>query len=325
MATNTLAGLTVQQRTFYSMVLLKRALPALPMMGEGRKDSIGKRMGKTIQWRYLDSFPRATTALTEGQPPSETALTWTTNTATIAQYGAWTKMSDLLVHQGIDANWTEASEAFGEQAGQTLHTILINILAAGTNVRYADAVAGRSSVATANVLDSGEIRRARRILAGANVRAYADGFHALIHPFTTESLMNDSTITNVATYNGGRSSGGAVDLLSGETMQFGGFRFKESTDAPIFAGAGAAGIDVYGSLFYGPDWFGEVDLAAAPVGSVNERTNKVGGIRIMGVPVDQETKSDPLGQYGTLGWKAWYTALILQQFRGLRIEHSNAA
>lgn len=323
MALMTYAGISAQQRNFYSMVLLKRALPSVPMLGEGRKDSIARRQGKTIEWRYLDSFPRATTPLTEGTPPSETAMVWSKSTATVQQFGAWTKLSDLLVHQGIDPVWTEASEAFGEQAGQTLHTVLVNILAAGTNVRYADAVANRVSVATANVLDVAEIRRARRILAGANVRPYSDGYHSLVHPYSMELLTSDATIMSVAQYGAaGSSKREGVDLLDGVVMRFGGFKFIESTDAPVFAGAGAAGIDVYGSLFYGPDWFGEVDLAAAPTGVTNADTNKVSGLRIMGVPIDEPSRSDPLAQYGTIGWKAWYTALILQQFRGVRVEHA---
>lgn len=326
MTTQTLGGLSVQQRSFYSMVLLKRFLPNVCMIGEGRKDSIARRQGRTIEWRFLDSFPRATTPLTEGTPPSDTAQNWTKVTATIAQYGAWTKMSDLLIHQGIDPVWTEASEALGENAGQTVHTVLINVLAAGTNVRYADAVANRASVAAANVYDAAEVRRARRILAGAKVRGYSDGFHALIHPHVMELLTADATVEKVAQYGaGGRSKDGAVDLLAGEVMRYGGFKYMESTDAPIFAGEGASGIDVYGTLHYGPDWFGETDLAAAPIGTANAETNKLSGVQVIGIPLDQRDRADPLGQYGVIGWKTWFVATILQQARGVRVESSAAA
>ncbi len=308
------------------MVLLKRFLPAVVMIGEGKKDSIARRQGKTIEWRYLDSFARATTPLTEGTPPSDTNQSWIKVTATIAQYGAWTKMSDLLMHQGIDPVWTEVAEAFGENAGQTIHTVLINILAAGTNIRYADAVAGRSSVATSNVYDAGENRRARRILAGANVRGYSDGFHALIHPNVMESLVADSTVEKVAQFgSGGESKRDGVNLLDGVVMRYGGFKYMESTDAPIFAGAGAAGIDVYGTLHYGPDWFGETDLAAAPIGSANADTNKLSGVQIIGIPLEQTDRSDPLRQYGVEGWKVeGYVAKILQEPRGLRTESAAA-
>lgn len=327
MAVNTYSSMTAQQRTHYSMILLARLLPSIPMNGQGLKGTIARGMGTTIQWRYLAPFARATTPLTEGSPPSETAMVWTKVEATTAQYGAWTKISDLAMTQAIDPQVAAATAAFGENAGQTLHTVLLNILAAGTNIRYADGVAGRSSVATSNVLDAAEIRRARRILTGANAKAYTDGFHALVHPFSMENLNADTTIEKVAQYgSGGVAKNGGVDLLKGVVMQYGGFSFMESTDAPVFAGTGSSGVDVYGALFFGPDWFGEADLAASPIGNANADTNKVSGISPIVIPANSDDKSDPLNQYGVVGWKALgYVAKILQQERGLRLEHGVAA
>lgn len=326
MVVNTLSSMTNQQRTHYSMILLARLLPSIPMHGQGMKGSIARGQGTTIQWRYLAPFARATTPLTEGSPPSESAMVWSKVEATTAQYGAWTKISDIAMTQAIDPQVAAATAAFGENAGQTLHTVLINILAAGTNIRYADAVAGRSSVATSNVLDAAEIRRARRILTGGNAKAYSDGYHALVHPFAMENLNADTTIEKVAQYgSGGVSKQGGVDLLKGVVMTYGGFQFMESTDAPVFAGAGSSAADVYGALFFGPDWFGEVDLAASPVGSANAETNKMSGIQPIVIPADSDDKADPLNQYGVVGWKGSYVAKILQQDRGLRVEHGVAA
>lgn len=327
MVVNTYSSMTNQQRTHYSMILLARLLPSIPMNGQGLKGSIARGQGTTIQWRYLAPFARATTPLTEGSPPSETAMVWAKVEATTAQYGAWTKISDLSMTQAIDPQVAAATAAFGENAGQTLHTVLINILAAGTNIRYADGVAGRSSVATSNVLDAAEIRRARRILTGANAKSYTDGYHALVHPYSMENMNADTTIEKVAQYgSGGVSKQGGVDLLKGVVMSYGGFQFMESTDAPVFAGAGSGAVDVYGALFFGPDWFGEADLAASPIGATNAETNRVGGISPIVIPANSDDKSDPLNQYGVVGWKAMgYVAKILQQERGLRLEHGVAA
>jgi N4-gp56 family major capsid protein len=77
----------------------------------------------------------ATTALTEGVPPTESQITVAKVTKAVQQFGAFVKLSDLLVHQGIDPIWAEAFAMLGEQAGQTLHTLLMNDLAGGTNVR----------------------------------------------------------------------------------------------------------------------------------------------------------------------------------------------
>jgi N4-gp56 family major capsid protein len=318
--------MTDQQRITYSGILLARLLPKIPMLGQGMKASLPRNGGMTFQWQYLAPFARATTPLTEGSPPSESSMVWSKVQATPLQYGAWAKISDLAWTQTINPQVAAATAAFGQNAGQTLHTVLCNILAAGTNIRYADAVAGRSSVATSNVLDAGEIRRAMRILGGANVDEYNDGYHMMIHPYVMESLVADTTIEKVAQFgSGGISKSDGVNLLRGRVMEYGGFKIMQSTDAPIFSGAGASGIDVYANLAWGPDWFGEVDLAAMPVGTANQDTNRVSGVAPVVIPADIDDKADPLKQYGIVGWKATYTGKILQQERGLRIESSAAA
>jgi N4-gp56 family major capsid protein len=98
-----------------------------------------------------------------------------------------------------------------------------------------------------------------------------------------------------------------------------GIKFMQSTDAPIFAGGGGGGIDVYGTLFYGPGWYGIRDLAANPTATPDVDSQK--GISVKGVPVNTETKDDPLGQFGVAGWKAeGFVTKILQDVRGVRVE-----
>jgi N4-gp56 family major capsid protein len=150
-APQTYTGMSAAQRTAYSMMLIERAYPYMPMFGAfggGQKSSIAAHQGTTMEWRTYGGatvattgagLSLATTALTEGVPPAESAITAAKLTKAVAQHGAWVKLSDLLVHQGIDPIWSEAYELLGEQAGQTLHTLLINDLAAGTNVQYAGA------------------------------------------------------------------------------------------------------------------------------------------------------------------------------------------
>lgn len=325
---NTYAGMTDQQRVHYTRIMLARFLPKIPMLGQGMAGSIPEREGNTFQWNYLAPFARATTPLTEDSPPSDTAMVWSKVQATPQMYGAWTKISRLAISQAINPQVAAATAAFGENAGQTLHTVLLNVLAAGTNIRYADAVAGRSSVAAGNVYDAAEARRALRILGGANVDEYSDGYHALIHPYVHESLLNDNDVKSIAQYGSGgiSKSNGAVNLIRGQVMEFSGFKYMKSTDAPVFAGAGTAGIDVYATLHFGPNWFGEVDYASDPVGTANENTNRMSGITPIVIPADSNDKIDPLNQYGVVGWRALgFAAKILQQERGLRTESSAAA
>jgi N4-gp56 family major capsid protein len=103
-----------------------------------------------------------------------------------------------------------------------------------------------------------------------------------------------------------------------------GVKFMQSTDAPLFAGGGASGVDVYGTLFYGPGWYGVRDLAVNPTATPNVDTQK--GIAVDGIPVGTMSKDDPLKQFGVASWKAeGFVTKVLQEFRGVRVESAATA
>lgn len=312
------------------MALLQRAYPYTLMFGAfggGQKASIPKRNGTTMEWRIYGGsavgttgagLALATTALTEGVAPAETAITAAKVTKAIGQYGAWVKLSDLLVHQGIDPIWTEAYELLGEQAGQTLHTLLINDLAGGTNVQFASTAVSRVTVTAAMVLNGAEIREAVRTLRRAKVPTFPDGYyHGLGHTDQAFDLQNDPDWKNMNAYNGGAASGGN-SMVKGTVGALHGVLWEISTDAPFFDNAGAAGVDVFGALIFGPRWFGTVELDAQPTPSVSDSGDS--GIKVTGVPVETPTKDDPLGQFGVAGWKCTYGGKILREWVGLRLE-----
>jgi N4-gp56 family major capsid protein len=320
MAVQTYSGLSAAQRNAYEKMLLPRALAKLTGFKDAVKGSIPAHQGLTTEWRAFAALPLATTALTEGSPPSDSALSISKITATVAQYGAWVKASDLLVHQGIDPVWAEIYGLLGENAGASLHTKLVSILAAGTVIRYVGQTS-RTAVTAANVMTVVELRKAMRTLSAANVDRFPDGtYHAMIHPNVAYDIMSDTAWRNPNEYRGDFSGN---SVASGELGTIYGIKFFQTTDAPLFAGGGASGVDVYGTLIYGPGWYGIRDLAEQPTAAVNPDTQK--GISVTGVPVETETKDDPLGQFGVAGWKASFVAKILQEFRGVRVESAATA
>ena len=321
MATQTFAGLTNEQRNAYEKMLLPRTLAKLVMFKDGMKGSIPANNGVTTEWRAWAALPLATTPLTEGSPPSDSALSISKVTATVAQYGAWVKASDLLVHQGIDPVWAQIYDLLGENAGESLHTKLVSVLAAGTVVRYVGQTS-RTAVTAANIMTVTEIRKAMRTLSAANVDRFPDNsYHALIHPNVAYDIMSDTAWRNPNEYRGDFSNN---SVAAGEIGTLYGIKFMQSTDAPLFAGGGASGVDVYGTLVYGPGWYGIRDLEANPTATPDANTQK--GIRVTGVPVNTETKDDPLGQFGVAGWKAeGFVTKILQEVRGVRVESAATA
>lgn len=332
MPTQTFSGLTNLQRNSYNKVLLSRVKPYTPGFKDARKARIPKAEGTTMEWRAIGGstvgttgagLALATTALVEGVPPTDTPLTVAKITKAISQYGAYVRASDLLVHQSIDPIWAEIYALLGEQAGQTFHTLLMNDLAAGTNVQYASSATTRGTVGAAMLMNGAEIREAVRTLERAKVQRFPDGFyHGLMHTDVAFDLKNDTDFKNSQVYNGGAIQGGN-SMLANEIRDWLGVRWMVTTDAPSFGNVGAASAPVFGTLVYGPGWYGAVDLEAQPTGSVSEMGES--GLKIRAVPVEQETKDDPLGQFGTAGWKGTYGAKILQEFRGVRIESSATA
>ena len=110
-------NLTAEMKTFYSDVLIDNAIPNLVHDQFGQKHPIPKNGGKTIEFRKYSPLPKATTPLTEGVTPDGQALNVSTVTATVAQYGGWIQLPDMLLLTAIDNNMVQATELLGDQAG----------------------------------------------------------------------------------------------------------------------------------------------------------------------------------------------------------------
>ena len=308
MATNTYAALTAEQRTFYVKTLLNRLTPALKLMPFAQTDTVPSRKGATVNWRRFNSYPAATTPLAEGTPPEGRSISVSAVTANLAQYGDFTAVSDLLDMAGIDPVITEVTQLHGEQAALTLDTIVRDVIAAGTNVIYASTATTRATVGAAMILTSAEIRKAVRLLKRNNARPQdGENYIALVHPNVGYDLRGDLGWTNANQY------AGSTRIFSGELGKMYGVRFLESTQAPVWTGAGAAGIDVYGTVIFGAGAFGAPTLAGAAEPEVIVQPRGSGGT------------SDPLAQIATVGWKIAFASKRLTEEALVRIESAASA
>lgn len=89
--TATFGTLTYEQRTFYEMAMLDRAVPSFTHLHFGQRGvspitSLPEHAGATIDWRLFNSFSAVTTALTEGETPASQDISITNATATVAEY-----------------------------------------------------------------------------------------------------------------------------------------------------------------------------------------------------------------------------------------------
>lgn len=304
MATQTYSGLTAEQKTFYDRTLLSRLTPNLVFAKYGQKKSAPKREGDTINFRKFNSLDAATTPLTEGVTPAGKSLNITSVTATVAQYGDFVEISDKLDMVGIDPVLTETGQVLGEQAGLTLDTVVRDVVAAGTNVQYANGGISRATVAKTDVLNSTEIRKAVRTLRKANAKP-VDGksYVGIVGPDAEFDLMADPLWQDVSKY------AASTQIFDGELGKLAGVRFVRTSNAPVFVGEGASSADVHATMIIGKDAYGVVDIEGS---SKPEMIVK---------PHGSAGTADPLNQRATSGWKALYTAKRLEELSMVRIEH----
>jgi N4-gp56 family major capsid protein len=209
----------------------------------------------------------------------------------------------------------DASEVLGIQAQETIDNLIMNTIAAGTNVVYGDgSVSTRATVASTMVLTTKLVSRAVRFLERNNVKKFTSpvgminkAYALVAHPDTLNDLRADVNFINAVNYSSpDPKNPDRGDLFTGELGYWMGARIVSSTAAPVFAGAGASGATVYGVLVFGDGAYAVSELE--------------GGIETFIHTGGVQSLTDPLEQYSTVGWKWTGAAAILDNNRIVRLE-----
>jgi len=235
--TGTGQDLSAEMKTFYDKSLIENARAKLVHDQFAQMRDIPANGGKIIEFRRFAPFSKATMALTEGTTPSGQKLSVSAITATVAQYGGYVELADMLIMTAFDDNIAAATKGMAQQAGDTLDTITREVLNGGTNVQYADAqvaaryllVGGDSTAANNHYLSVNVVRRAvRNLKNGKASKVSGDNYVAVIHPDTAYDIMGDSAWINASVY------AGSDQIFQGEIGKIHGTRFVETTEAKIF-------------------------------------------------------------------------------------------
>ena len=329
MSTTTLTQVPPGTAAFYDRNLLERAVPADIHGRFGQNRPLSLRSGNQIKFRRYTALTPATTALTEGVTPSGSSLSVTDITATIAQYGDFVTITDMVDMVNQDPVLTEAGKILGEQGGTTIDQVRRDVLVAGTNVIYANGSA-RASVNT--VIDAGDLKTAIRTLERQNAKtikemvkpstgigtvAIRPAYIGLVHPDTVAVLESITGYTSIENYSS------QMDSMPDEVGAYRNIRFVKSTNAKVFADGGAIGgsnvisttgtnADVYATLILAADAYGVIPLGGKAMENIV-------------TPLGSGGSADPLKQRSTSGWKAQTTTKILNDAWMVRIEHANTS
>jgi N4-gp56 family major capsid protein len=299
MAATTSSTLSADLQTYFAKKLLKQAKYQTVLDQFAHVENIPANSSKTISFTQYSDLAVATTPLTEGTPPTDTALAASAITATIDQLGAYVTLTDLAKLTVKHPVTQKALELLGSQAAKTYDRLINTTVVAGTSVIYANAVANRAAIAAGtDVPEFEEFRKAVAQLRNNGAQEFDDGnFVAVVDPSTEMDLMKDSSFRDAAIRSG------KDEMYKGQIAVFGGIRFVRSNNIPTIAST----TTVHTSYVFGKDAYAVTDLQTL-------ETYKEGPGSV----------SDPLHQKMTLGWKVGFKSVILNNNFMVRIESASA-
>jgi len=194
-----------------------------------------------------------------------------------------------------------------ENAAESIDTVVRDIIAAGTNVVYANAKAARNALTATDAITANDILKVRRTLKRNKVKPITlpsggKGYLAFVHTDVATDLMKLQEWKDQNTY---------VDTKNREEGILGkmyGIYFLEVDNGVKFTGAGATSADVFGTIFIGKGAYGIPDIAGSSKPEIIVHKAGSGGT------------SDPLNQSSTVAWKSAFTAVRLQELAICRLE-----
>lgn len=309
---------------YFSRKLLQHAINTLRLNEFGQQADLPKNQGsKEIRWfRKRRAKTDDVVALTEGVPISTfTEVEMEPITATLAQFGEATKISDILRMIDIFNPLNENIATMGEDAALHADTITRNAIIAGMlnsnnpNERFAGVAntgVSATDFATLVAAQAADAKLTRAAALGAVTRLKSRACMAprigaeyicLVPAELTHDLAQDKDWLEAAKYSNVQA------LYKGEIGKLDGVRyiehtnpFVESTTYGTFNGAGG----IYSALFFGRDFFGVPKLA----GTSSPWKPQV-------IINDKPDKSDPLNQFVTAGWKVFWQAKLLNNLFGV--------
>jgi N4-gp56 family major capsid protein len=294
-------------------------------------DNAKTRSGNTVKWARYHAFSISTAPLAEGVPPSVQPLTKTDYTAVLQQYGAAVELTDVCVDLAEDNPLDIATQRCGEQMAQVIETLTIDVLKSGTNIVYANGATTRATVNSPPLRgdfrliergfdrnDGKEITKIIPPTPDVSTRGITPSFIAMAHTDLIPDFKNCTGFVEYITY------GAPGQAIEGEIGQISRHRVicsrmfspwlaaATSSSGSTYLTNGVKGTgypDVYPIICVARDAYGVVRLQG-----LNSMEMKVRQ------PNGQPDSTDVLAQKGSVGWKTYFAAAILNEYWLTRYE-----
>lgn len=300
------AAVSADLRAYFSKSLLDIVGKDSVLKDAAYEEKIPAGSGKSIDFTQYSRLAVPGAVLTEGVTPNDTALAPTKVTATVDQWGAYVTLTDVAELTVEHPIVEETKMLLGEQATDTTELAVNSVLVAGTNVQYTNGKVARTGLVNGDVFTTNDLRKAVKGLKQTGVRKINSGDKF-------DNNANDSGKYYVLYVD----SSVAMDILADSE-----FRASNQLDASSLKAGKIIGL-----------WYGvmvvESNLIPTIASTATVHTSYLIGRNAYAVTDLQNLttyvkgdggNSDPLEQRKTIGWKAAFKAVILNNSFMVRIE-----
>ena len=256
--------------------------------------------GSSVVFTIFSELAVATTALTETSDVDPVAMADSNVTVTLTEYGNTINTTAKLRGTSFLDVDAAAANLIGYNAGNSIDTIVREVLAGGTNVVYGGGGSSdetsRTAIEAEDIIEANDIRKVTAALRGANVSPWTGYYIGFIHPDVSYDLRRE---TGNASWNAPHVNMDTANIYMGEIGTFESVRFIETPRTKVRTnasdGAGAAGnIDVYDTYVMGRQ-------ALAKAYSFVDGNGPVPSVR-RGPVVDSLMRFNPIGWYWLGGY-----------------------
>jgi|DEB0MinimDraft_3_1074331.scaffolds.fasta_scaffold07522_4 N4-gp56 family major capsid protein len=296
----TTSNVSPQPDIYFNRQLLARAKPFLIHEIPAQKARQPDQESDQMRWRRIQNLPTATVPLSEGVPPAGSKLNVVDQTVKLSQYGDFLTVSDKVQYIVKSPTLNDNMPVLAQQLGETMDEITRSVLESTASIYNCQYGTNGNTPTEITAKDCSEVVKQ---LKGADAIMYEpmipgearDGtqpvrssFWLLGHTDVEVDLEEIPAFLPASKYSDSRR------VMTGEVGQIRNLRILLSSLGSITAGS----PDVYNLFACGRDAYGTVEHSTGTISHIFNDA-KSGGT------------SNPLWQYSTQGWKAFFAAKIL--------------
>lgn len=275
---------------------------------------------KTLRWVMFNKLTAdATTALPEANVASGEIVTLSvvTVTTTIAEYGAWAKISSLADVAATKETRDQYSKGFAEHGARTIDTLMRNLVTGATGGTYL--IAGQTAKNTGTLATTGtataqDVAVISGIFHINDAEEFDNGYYVVVvHGEVEQDIVTDVTTTRLSWSEVNKhvpGMDGQQKIIRGTPGAIYGTMVLRSNliTTAVLTNTVTAYMNVA---------LADYGIGRASFKGMTPRGAKSVGPNIIIKNSGNEDTSNPLSMFGTLGWKAAQGQALLDVNRAL--------